>query len=92
MLLALNIPLFITVIVSGRWSALTGRIDAGLRLLTCAMLVWIVVDGPVLMVSSSDQMMKFFMGVIVAFTLIDFGIKLHKSVRPTPSQQTQAQQ
>jgi hypothetical protein len=61
-----------------------------LRLLTCAMLVWIVLDGPVFMASSSDQMIKFFMAVIAAFTLIDLGIKLHRSVRPSPNQQAQA--
>jgi hypothetical protein len=90
-LLALNIPLLITVIVSGRWSALMGRIDAGLRLLTCAMLVWIVLDGPVFMASSSDRTIKFFMVVIVAVTLVDLGIKLHRSVRPAPNRQIQAQ-
>jgi hypothetical protein len=90
-LLALNIPLYVAVIVSGRWSALVARIDTTLRLLTCAMLVWIILDGPVFLASSSDQMMKFFMVAIVAVTLVDLGIKLHRSVKPSPNQQTQAQ-
>jgi len=89
-LLALNIPLLITVIVSGRWSAMMGRIDTGLRLLTCAMLGWIVLDGPVFIASGSDQMIKFFMAVIATVTLIDLGIKLHRSVKPAPSQQSQS--
>jgi len=86
LLLALNIPLLLTVIVSGRWSPFMQRIDTGLRLLTCAMLMWIVLDGPVFMATSSDQMMKFFMALVVVVTLIDLGIKVHRSVRPSPNQ------
>jgi hypothetical protein len=84
-LIALNIPLLITVIVSGRWSAMMRRLELGLGLVTCAALTWTVLDGPVFMASSSDRTAKFFMALIVAFTLISFGIKLYRSVRPTPN-------
>ena len=89
-LLMLNIPVFITVIVMGRWSAIMRRIETGLGLVTCAVLVWTVLDGPVFMAPSSDQTVKFFLVLLVAFTLIDLGFKLHRRVRPTPSQQIQA--
>ncbi|MCY7353560.1 MAG: hypothetical protein LH470_00435 [Lysobacter sp.] len=85
-LILLNIPVFIAVIVSGRWSATMRRIQDGLGLVTCAVLAWTVLDGPVFLAPSSDRTVKFFLVLIVAFTLINMGIKLHRSVRPTPNQ------
>lgn len=89
-LILLNIPLFITVLVNGRWSAILRRLEIGLSLITCAALTWTVLDGPAFMAASSDRTFKFFLVLIVAFTLIDIGIKLRRSVRPTPNQQVQA--
>jgi hypothetical protein len=84
-LLLLNVPLLITVLVNGRWSAILRRIDTGLSLVTCAVLAWTVLDGPVFIASSSDRTVKFFLVLIVAFTLLNIGIKRHRSVRPAPS-------
>ncbi len=84
-LIVLNIPLWITVIVKGRWSAAMRRLEVGLSLVDCAVLVWTVVDGPVFLTPASDQMFKLILVLIVAFTLVSLGIKLHRSVRPTPS-------
>ena len=42
------------------------------------------------MARSSDQLIKLFMVVIAAFTLIDLGVKHFRSVRPAPGQQTQS--
>jgi hypothetical protein len=89
-LILLNIPLLITVIVNGRWSAMMRRIELGLSLVTCAVLAWTALDGPVFMAPSSDRTAKFFLVLIVAFTLMNIGIKLYRSVRPTPSQQIHA--
>jgi hypothetical protein len=89
-LILLNVPILITVIVNGRWPAVVRRLDVGLGLVTCAVLMWTVLDGPVFMASSSDRTVKFFMALIVAFTLMNLGIKLHRSVRPTPDRQLQA--
>ena len=89
-LLMLNIPLFLTVIVQGRWSALMRRIETGLSLLTCAVIAWTVVDGPVFLGPSSDRTAKFILVLIVAFTLMTIGIKLYRSVKPTPNYQIEA--
>lgn len=89
-LLVLNIPMWITVIVMGRWPALLRRIETGLVLVTCAAMAWTVLDGPVFMAPSSDRTAKFIMVLIVVFVLIDLGLKLYRSVRPTPNQQSQA--
>jgi hypothetical protein len=56
-----------------------------LSLVTCAVLAWTVLNGPVFMTPTSDETFKFFVTLIVAFTLFYMGIKLHRSVRPTPS-------
>ena len=89
-IIALNIPVLITLIVRGRRSALLRRIETALSLATCAVLAWTVLDGPVLMARSSDAMMKLSMALIIVFTLIGMGINRHKSVRPTPDRQIQS--
>lgn len=89
-LLVLNIPLFIAVTVRGRWSAVMRRIETGLGLATYAVMAWTILDGPVFMASSSDRTAKFFMALIIAFTLIAIAVKLYRNVRPTPNRQNQA--
>jgi hypothetical protein len=89
-LIALNIPVVITMIVRGRRSVLLRRIETTLGLATCAVMVWTVLDGPVFMARSSDAMMKLSMGLITVFTLIGIGVNWHRSVRPRPSQQIQS--
>jgi hypothetical protein len=84
-LILLNVPILITAIVSGRWPAALRRIQDGLSLVLCAVLVWTVLDGPVFIQPISDQTAKVFLVLIVAFTLIGFGIKLHRSVKPAPN-------
>lgn len=85
-LLMLNIPMFVTVIMMGRWSAMLRRIETGLSLVLCAVMAWTVLDGPVFLAPSSDRTVKFFLVLIIAFTLIGLGITLRRSVRPAPNQ------
>lgn len=89
-LILLNIPLFIAVIIAGRWSVILRRIETGLSLVTCAVLAWTVLDGPAFMAQSSDRTFKFFLVLIVIFTLIVLGIELYQRVRPAPNQRIQA--
>jgi len=86
-LLMLNIPMFIAVIVKGRRSALMQRLEVGLSLVFCAVMVWTVLDGPVFMTPTSDRTTKFFLVLITAFTLIYLGVELRRRVRPAPNQQ-----
>jgi hypothetical protein len=85
LLLALNIPLFAFVIVKGHWSDPLRRIETGLALATCAAMAWIVVDGPVFKAQASDQLVKFFLVLAIAYTLLDFAIKRYRQVRPAPN-------
>ncbi|MBM3263701.1 MAG: hypothetical protein FJY97_09805 [candidate division Zixibacteria bacterium] len=84
-LILLNIPLFIAIIVTGRRSVLVQRSETVLSLAMCAAIVWTVLDGPILMAPASEQTAKFFLVLIVVFTLIDVGIKLYRSVKPAPN-------
>ena len=91
-LLLLNIPMFLTVIVQGCWSALMRRLELGLSLVTCAVLAWVVSDGPVLLTPVSDRTAKFFLVLIAASVLLNIAIQLHRRVRPTPAAPTHAAQ
>lgn len=83
-LLLLNIPIFATVAVQGRWSAGMRRLATGLSLATCAAMVWTIVDGPVLMSPSGDGTAKGLMGLIVVFSLLAHSIQAYRRVRPAP--------
>lgn len=89
-LLLVNIPMFITRIVMGRWPAIMRRIETVLSLITCAVLTWTVLDGPVFMTETSDKTAKFFLALIVAYILLHFAITAYRSVRPMPNPRLQS--
>jgi len=84
-LLALNIPIFIAVIVSGRWSATLRRVSDALGLALCAVLTWVVLDGPVFSTPTADKTLKPLLVLTIAFMLIDMGIKRYRRVSPAPN-------
>lgn len=89
--LLLNIAVFMVVIAMGRWSAVMRRIETGLSLITCALLAWTVLDGPVFMTERSDGTAKFLLALIVACTLIHFAVKAYRRIRPMPDRRLHAQ-
>ena len=89
--LLLNIAVFMVVIAMGRWSAVMRRIETGLSLITCALLAWTVLDGPVFMSGRSDGTAKFLLAMIVAYTLIHFAVKAYRRIRPMPDRRLHAQ-
>ena len=84
-LLLLNIPMFAGVIVQGRWSPLSRRIQTGLGLATCAAMAWTIADGPVFVSPVSDRTAKAFLVLLVVYTLVDLVIRRYRRVRPMPS-------
>ena len=84
-LLLFNIPVFIAVIVKGRWTATLRRIETTSSLVTCAVLAWTVLNGPVFMTPVSDGTAKFFVVLIIAFTLFAMAVKSRKKVVPAPN-------
>lgn len=89
-LLMLNIPIFIAVTLSGRWSAALQRASDALSLVLCAVLIWTVLDGPVLAAPSGDKTLKFLLVLTIVFTLVGVGIKWYRRVKPAPNGQAQA--
>jgi hypothetical protein len=89
-LLLLNIPLFISVLVQGRWSDRMRRVELALSLVTCAVLAWTALDGPVLLAAASDRTLKSCLLLIVAWQLLQLGVTLRRSVQPSPDRQLQA--
>ncbi len=90
-MLLLNIAVFMIVIAMGRWSAVMRRIETALSLITCALLAWTVLDGPVFMSERSDGTAKFLLALIVAYTLIHFAVKAYRRIRPMPDRRLHAQ-
>ena len=84
-LLLLNIPVLVAVMLQGRWSPLTRRIQTGLGLLTCALLAWIIADGPVFVAQATDRTAKVLVVLVVAYWLVELGIKQFRQVRPMPN-------
>ena len=84
-LLLFNIPVFIAVIVKGRWTATLRRIETASSLLTCAVLAWAVLSGPVFMTPLSDGTAKSIVVLIIAFTLLAMAVKSRKKVVPAPN-------
>lgn len=80
----LNLPLLATVVVRGRWTKSLRRIETGLGLITSALMLWTVLDGPVFNTPVSDQTAKACLVLILAFTVVGFAIKGYRSVRPAP--------
>ncbi len=89
-LLLLNVPLLAIVLVKGHWSTLLRRVNLALSLLTCAVMVWVVLNGPVFLAASSDRTVKFFLVLITAYTLITLGIQALRKVQPAPDRLSRA--
>jgi hypothetical protein len=88
-LLALNVPLFLAVVVKGRWTASLRRLETGLGLAVAAVLAWIVLDGPVFQAPASDGLFKLALILTVAGTLLGLGLQWLRSVKPTPSREVE---
>ncbi len=86
-LLMLNIPLWISVAVNGRWSVAMRRIERWLSLILCAVMTWTVLDGPAFLTPVSDRTFKAGLVLITAVTLMDMGIKRLRTIRPNPNRQ-----
>lgn len=83
-LLLLNVPLLAAVIVKGHWTVLLHRLETGLAFAMCAVMAWILVDGPVFRAETSDGMFKLALVLTIAYVAIDAGIKLYRTIRPAP--------
>lgn len=83
--LLLNVPLLIAVLAKGAWTPALRRIELVLGLVTCALMVWVALDGPVFAVAASDRMFKGIVIALAAMTLLTIALRWLRRVRPAPS-------
>ena len=91
LLLLLNVPIFVAVLVKGRWSAGLRRLQQGLSVVTCAAMAWILFDGPVFVAAASDRAFKLALVLTILGTLAEFAIRRFRTVRPAPGRQLGAE-
>ena len=83
-LLLLYVPLLAVAIVKGHWSAMLRRLEAGWSLALCAVMAWVLLDGPVFSTHASNDLFKLVLVLAIAFVAFDFGIKLYRGIKPKP--------
>jgi len=88
-LIALYIPFFIAVIIKGQHTPLLRRIETVSSLLTCAVMLWAIMDGPIFMTANSDGVTKALLLLVVIFSLITMGVMMYRTVKPRPDKQVQ---
>ena len=88
-LMLLYIPFYIAVLVKGRHTPMLRRIETASSLLTCAVMLWAIMDGPIFMTATSDGVTKSLLLLIVIFSLSVMAIMRFRTVKPTPDQQVQ---
>lgn len=81
-LLVLNIPLYFTVALQRRWTALTRRIETGLSVLLIAVMIWTLAGGSIMVGQGSNEFVKFAFGMIIFFAVLDMAIKAYRGSRP----------
>jgi hypothetical protein len=84
-LILLNVPMMIAAVVNGRRSSAMQRVDLELGLITCAVLTWTILGGPVFVVPESDRVFKAMLALVVVFSLMGLGLKLRQRVHPAPA-------
>ncbi|HET6432354.1 hypothetical protein [Dyella sp.] len=85
--LLLNLPLFAAVIIQGHWTPRLRQLELALGVLTCALMLWTALDGPVFIGEASSSTVKFVLVLLVVMSLGIYGKKLYRRVRPGPSPQ-----
>lgn len=88
--LLLNLPLFAAVIVKGRWTPRLRQLELVLGVVTCALMLWTAMDGPVFVGEASDQTTKSILVLLVVISLGIYCVRWYRSVRPTPTSRTHA--
>jgi len=91
-LMLMHVAMLVVALVSGRWSALLRRIELAASLAWCAVLGWIIVDGPVVVAPGGDRVVKPILALLIVVSLFDVGLKLRRRVQPGPDLQGQARE
>jgi hypothetical protein len=77
-----NLPLMAVALVMGRHPAWLRRLETVFSLVTCAVMLWVVFDGPVLVTPAGDTTAKFLLLVIAVVVLLYLAVSRFRQVRP----------
>ncbi len=84
-LVLFNLPLMAIALVMGRSPIGLRRVETVHSLVTCAVMLWVVFDGPVLVTPAGDQLAKSLMLLIVVGVLLYLAVSRYRQVRPAPT-------
>ncbi len=82
------VPL-IVAIAEGRWRSLTRRINTGIQIAGCLLMLWFILGGPIFTSEAADQMTKGVLGLIILLILLQFAIDIWRNrsrIRPPQAQ------
>jgi hypothetical protein len=71
---AAGISVLLIVIIEGQWRSLTRRINTGIQLVGCALLLWFILGGRIFTGDPADQAAKPALMLIVGFLLIQLAV------------------
>jgi hypothetical protein len=88
-LLLLYIPLFGAVTVRGRWSPWLRRLETAHGLALAAVMLWTLVDGPVLRSPHGDGVVKLVLLLSVVHVVIGLTMRVRRRLHPAPGRGAQ---
>ncbi|MFT3807980.1 hypothetical protein [Arenimonas sp.] len=80
----LFVPIFLALIVKGRWSPMLRRIFDVHGLLLYAVAAWALFGGPIFRVGVADSAMKLALLLTLVWMLIHYGMRWSRRVKPRP--------
>lgn len=83
-LLVLNVPLFVSALATGRRPAVMRRVELELGLVTCAVVVWTLLGGPILASPESDRTCKSLLALVGVIWLASLAFEARRKLRPAP--------
>lgn len=83
-LLLLYVPMYASVVATGRWYSAMRRVEFEHGLVTSLVIAWTALAGPVFVAPESDRMARSLLALILAYTLLELGLGRLRRVRPAP--------
>lgn len=80
----LNVPFYGAVLINGRWTPMLHRAALAHGAVTCMLMAWAVLDGPILKTEAADSMAKALLVLVGAMSLMFLVLEVRREVRPKP--------
>ncbi len=79
LLWAASFGVYVAVLLAGRWSGPTRRIQVGLNLAWLVLLIWWLAAGPIFQTEAADEVSKLCLAGIVLIVVVDLIVTLRRS-------------